>query len=196
MLTRKNNLLLKKNVDIFVQKCNMTKEIWKPVVGYEGLYDVSNFGRVKSLKYRKGDKPEILKLQKRGKYLRASLNGRKFSVHRLVAQAFIPNSLNLPEVNHKDEDTHNNFVNNLEWCDRPYNSRYGTKTKRVADANRNGKLSKPVYQYSLDGELIAVFLSAQDVKRKLGYSQGNISNCCIGNRKTAYGYKWSYNKFN
>lgn len=127
----------------------MTEEIWRPVVGYEGLYEVSSYGRVRSLdkyvKYSNGrinlHKGRILSLWKdTNGYLMCNLylnkNMKKVSIHRLVAQAFLPNIDNLPEVNHKDEDKTNNSVDNLEWCDRSYNNNYGTRK----DKERESKL--------------------------------------------------------
>ena len=130
----------------------MTEEIWKPVVGYEGLYEVSSYGRVRSLdkyvKYSNGrinlHKGRILSPGKdTNGYLQVILtcNGKHKSikVHRLIAQAFIPNPDNLPEVNHLDEDKTNNSVDNLEWCDRNYNLNYGTARIRSRDTNiKNG----------------------------------------------------------
>ena len=125
----------------------MTEEIWRPVVGYEGLYEVSNTGRVRSLDryvrrnyFKKG---RILKLNDRRGYLFVELclnnKTKNFSVHRLVAQAFIPNPDNLPQVNHIDEDKLNNRVENLEWCDSKYNSNYGTRKDRARNtAIKNG----------------------------------------------------------
>ena len=129
----------------------MPIEFWKPVVGYEGLYEISSFGRVKSLpKYvnashrgfvgkrllpEKIMKPSncfgylIVALRKDGKY-------KKIRVHRLVAQAFIPNPENLPCVNHKDENTLNNKIENLEWCTHEYNDNYGSRNEKISKSRK------------------------------------------------------------
>lgn len=118
----------------------MTEEIWRSVVGYEGLYEVSSYGRVRSLDRYDGRnhfiKGRIMKQNNdRRNYMsiQLCLNGKikKYFVHRLVAQTFIPNYDNLPEVNHKDENPGNNNVDNLEWCDRSYNINYGTRKDKV-----------------------------------------------------------------
>lgn len=165
------------------------KEIWKPVVGYENLYEVSNFARVKSLKF---GKERILKPgTNRYGYLHVNLyknNKRKdFLVHRLVAEAFIPNPDNLPLVNHKDENPSNNFYTNLEWCTNEYNLNYGTAQQR-----KSYKLSKSVCQYTLDNELIKIWSSLTECKNKEGFNIGHIYECCRGIRKTHKGFKWSY----
>ena len=124
----------------------MTEEIWIPVVGYEGLYEVSSYGRVRSLDrydsrnhFRKG---KLMNFIYEGEYLKVdfSKNGinKRYVVHRLVAKAFIPNPDNLPQINHKDEDKTNNRVDNLEWCDAKYNINYGTRQERF----RNTMLEK------------------------------------------------------
>lgn len=171
----------------------MNKEIWKPVVGYENLYEVSNFGRVKSLPRNSTVKyARILKSHtNRYGYLHVNLyknNKRKdFLVHRLVAEAFIPNPDNLPVVNHKDENPSNNFSTNLEWCTYEYNINYGTSQQR-----KSHKLSKPVCQYTLDNELIKIWSSLTECKNKEGFNIGHIYECCRGIRKTHKGFKWSY----
>ena len=125
-------------------------EEWKKIPGYEGLYEVSNMGNVRNVRRNK-----LLRLSKtNNRYIRVSLckNGIKtgLTVHRLVAEAFLPNPDNLPEVNHKDEDKTNNRVENLEWCDHKYNMNYGTRNIRAKEtAIKNGYytgLSKEEYR--------------------------------------------------
>ena len=174
----------------------MKSEIWKDIVGFEGLYEISSKGRVKSLE-REIDtkwgntrplKGRILKpqLDKYG-YLYVHLFKDKKNyhktIHRLVATAFIPNPNNYPQVNHKDEDKTNNCVENLEWCDNTYNINYGTRTEKAANSK-----CKTVYQYDLEGNLVKKWNSLKEIP----YNKGNISMCCNGKLKTAYGYKWSY----
>ena len=188
------------------------EEIWKDIFGYEGLYQISNLGRVKSLNYMRTRKERILKQQKdKGGYLLADLtkdNKRThFLIHRLVALHFIPNDdLFKTEINHKDECKTNNivFVNddgtidesksNLEWCTPKENSNYGTRNEKCSKANRNHpNMSKQVQQYSKDGKtLIKTFPSLREVERQLGFSQSHISKCCKGKYKTAYGFFWRY----
>ena len=122
--------------------------------------------------------------------------GFNLNVHRLVADAFVPNPNNLPQVNHIDENKANNNASNLEWCTPKYNSNYGTKKQRSAEHNAGKTGRKPVCQYSIDGVLIKEWQSAREVEAKLGYSAGKICCCCRGyyGRKSAYGYKWSYKK--
>ena len=117
----------------------MEEEVWKPIKDYEGLYEISNLGRVKSLNYRGTGKGKILKnIKDRKGYLKVCLtkNGRHkiFRVHRLVAEAFIPNPNNYPIVNHKDEVPSNNCVDNLEWCTYAYNNTYNNRHERAGDA--------------------------------------------------------------
>lgn len=176
-------------------------EKWRPIEGYEGLYEVSDWGRVKSLE--KVDslghlrKEKILKSIKNNKgYIKVNLckdgERKNCTVHRLVAQAFIPNPDNLPCVNHKDEVKTNNHVGNLEFCSHQYNSTYGTAIQRRVEKTINGKLSKSVYQYTLDGEFVREWESVSEIQRQLGYFQTAISACCAGKCKTSYDYIWSF----
>lgn len=171
----------------------MKKEIWKDILGYEGLYQVSNFGRVKSFKF---GKERILKpgTNKYG-YLIVILckNGKvkHFYVHRLVAEAFIPNTHNYPCVNHKDECKTNNNVNNLEWCTYTYNNNYGTKIERISKNRDTSKYFKPILQYTLDGVFVREWKSIAEAGRN-GFNQGHITDCCRGVRKTHKGFIFKY----
>lgn len=161
------------------------------ITGYEN-YEVRPNGEVINTKTGKVLKP----FKNTRGYLQVKLynhNGYKYYyVHRLVAQAFIPNPENLPQVNHKDENTSNNNVENLEWCTAYYNSNYGTRNKRVAESKINGKNSKTVLQLRKDGSLVRVWPSAYEVERQLKFDQSHISKCCNGKQHSAYGYKWCY----
>lgn len=168
------------------------KEIWKDIKDYEGLYQVSNLGNVKSLNYKRTNTARLLKpySNKKG-YLVLRLQRKIVQVHRLVAQAFIPNPLHLPEVNHKDENKVNNAVSNLEWCDNNYNINYGTRNKRASLSNINHpKHSKAVQCI----ETNIVYLSAMEAERQTGINAKLIRRVCIGKRKTTGGYHWKYNK--
>lgn len=134
-------------------------------------------------------------------FVRLSKDGiiKNYSVHRLQAIAFIPNPLNLPQVNHKDECKTNNFIyinpdgavdfekSNLEFCDAKYNCIFGSRIERIIK-----KTSKRLAQYSLDGKLIAIFSSLHEASRQTGVNHSHISMCCRGKRKTAGGYIWRY----
>lgn len=183
------------------------KELWLPVKGYEGRYEVSNYGNVVSLNYRQtGEKrPLIIKTGKDG-YLRVTLCKKSICksilVHRLVAEAFIPNHGNKPFVDHIDTDRKNNCVWNLKWCDRKENANNPITLKRMGDNLRNlkriygkqmaMKRKIKVAQYTLDGELVRVWDSAKDIEISLSIPNPEICNCCKGNRKTARGYIWKY----
>lgn len=173
---------------------NLENEQWLQVEGYEGLYEVSNLGRVKSLKF---GKERILKqTSDKDGYLRVQLSKqgkvKMKLIHRLVAMAFIPNPFNLPQVNHINEDKDLNVVSNLEWISNIDNLNYGTRNQRIAKSNTNGKCSKKVKQYTLEGELLKEWQSTMEIQRQLGFSNGNISQCCLGKHKHAYNFIWEY----
>ena len=179
----------------------MEKEIWKTINNYEGLYQVSNTGKVKSLNYNHTGREKILKNHKdKDGYLIVVLckegKQKTFKVHRLVAQAFIPNPNNLPQVNHKDENKQNNCVENIEWCDAKYNINYGTARERMAEKQKgNTRGSKPVIQIDKHtNEVINEWISASEAQRQLGIQSSSISQCCTNypGHKSAGGYKWKY----
>lgn len=189
----------------------MECEVWKDVKGYEGLYKVSNTGKVKSFQ-RNREKFLSDKYYENG-YLRASLSKnkekKKVLIHRLVAETFIPNPENKPEVNHIDGNKKNNNASNLEWCTRCENVKHAWETglnenQREKLRNMNPlkarkyefaeKRKKPIIQMDLDNNFIIEFNSAQEATKYYGIKElyKHISACCVGRRKTAYGYKWRY----
>lgn len=179
---------------------NLPNEEWRNIVCYPN-YQVSNLGRVKSLHYKKSNEERILKSFKLSNgYLQINLckEGKMKTcyTHRLIAEAFIPNPNNLPQINHKDECKENNTVENLEWCTSEYNNNYGTKKQRTINSTDYSKIaekkSKEVIQCDLEGNEIARFPSTIEIERLFGFSCGNISKCCNGKLKTAYGYIWRY----
>ena len=172
------------------------EEIWKPICGYEGLYEVSNLGRIKSLRDKNGNREKILKtIKDKDGYLKINLwkedKMKTFRVHRLVATAFISNPNNLPTVNHIDENKENNVADNLEWMNLSQQQRHGTCQQRRAEKLTNGVLSKQVYQYDKQGTLVAIWQSTNECGRN-GFNQGNVAACCRGEAKSHKGYIWSY----
>lgn len=179
-------------------------EIWKDIPGYDGCYRVSNMGRIKSLDRFvkiKGwtlEKGCILKASPRGQYLFCHLSkgGKKTLVkfHRIVCSAFHENKDNLPEVNHKNEIKNDNRADNLEWCSRSYNARYGTAVKRIREKTINHpSVSKRVFQFDLDGKHIATYPSVREAGRITGITVANIQCVCRdGKSATAGGFLWSY----
>lgn len=174
-------------------------EEWKDIAGYEGLYQVSNYGRIKRLErlvYYGNRSPFLVKEKileltnhKRG-YKTIMLHKNKKSklwlVHRLVALTFMPNPNNYPQVNHKDENKLNNKVENLEWCTNEYNSYYGTRIKRSAEHHPKRQIS----QYDINGNFIRTWDSIAEAKKTLKI--GNISAVCMGKYKQTKGYIFKY----
>ena len=177
-------------------------EEWRPVVGFEGLYEVSNIGRVRSLtRYKKVIKPRITNSGYYQYQLWHKGVCRVGSAHRLVAQAFIPNPDNKPVVNHIDENKLNNSVDNLEWVSHAENCRYGTaitrRTKhfdyskrRVNNAGQIAACSKPIAQYTKDGHFMRNWKSASECAKTHGWQVSNIRRSCKNKFATAYGFKF------
>lgn len=168
-------------------------EEWKDIEGFEGLYMVSNFGRIRSLKTKKnkgGLKSPCLNRKRGNRYYIQLVKDKKiyhFSVHRLVAMAFVEGYQPGLEVNHKDENPQNNHADNLEWCTSKYNANYGTRNDRVTKKN-----SKPIVQMTIEGVPIATYPSVNEAARQTGYNLSALNNCCRGIKETAYGYMWRY----
>lgn len=192
-------------------------EIWKDIPGYEGLYQISNFARVKSLervlinpnsKRRKVYYASLRILKQSGnEYKKVALANKRHnkycSVHRLLAESFMPNPLNYKEVNHIDGNKFNNQLNNLEWCSRKQNAVHAFSTglinkdkvraavrknvKRASEATR-----KPIVKFSKDGVFVSEFRSLIDAANGNRFHAVNISKAALGKIKTAYGYRWEY----
>ena len=170
----------------------MLKEVWRDIPGYEGMYQVSDLGSVKSLNYKHTGKEKILRPWKeRNSYLQVELykdgKVKRFLVHRLVWIVFngpIPDGY---EVNHINEEKTDCRLANLNLMTRKENVNWGTGIRRRAKTQ-----SKMVEQHTLDGTHTCTWFSTIGIKRELGYSMGNISECCNGIRKTAYGFVWKY----
>lgn len=199
-----------------LERVILMQEIWKDVIGYEGLYQVSDTGKVKSLdrtvncgygatrvipgrvmSVLVSDRYPVVSITKHGKR-------KVVYVHRLVAEAFIPNPDKLPEVNHIDENKQNNNVENLEWCNRAYNNSHGTRLERqlknfdykaVAkkiSKTKNTTRYSGINQMTLDGVFIKWWPTIKEASNNTGASYYHISNCCRGLGIQSGGYKWEY----
>lgn len=182
------------------------EEVWKDVKGYEGLYQVSNLGRVKSLERKQYSNDKfhgrilrervlIPNIENKWGYLSNKLTKNRiekiYKIHRLVAEAFIPNPLNKPQVNHKDGNKKNNYVYNLEWCTSSENLKHAWETGLQPDT-REGKSyrAKKVLQYDFNGNIIAEYPSVKTAKRITKCY--HIGDVCNGKRNYAGNYLWKF----
>lgn len=185
------------------------EEIWKDIPGYEGLYQVSDKSCVRSLdrfvtesNFRKRIlffKGQIIKpyTYKNGYYyvvLRKDGGSKHFYLHRLVANAFIPNPYRFPFVNHKDENPSNNNIENLEWCTHEYNMNYGTVRERMSKHTQNNAKRRKVSQFTLSGDFVKTYKSLREAQKMTGICYQSIGQCCLGNKKYSHagGFVWKY----
>lgn len=187
------------NKEEFIAKVSQKGEIWKEVVGWEGQYYVSSYGRVISVKPKSsyGSLLELHPYTVRNKtyftvYLRNKNRRKHGTVHRMVAEAFIPNPNQYPCVDHIDGDSTNNEVSNLKWCTYSANNNNPITLKRLAIANTGimGGVSKKVVQLK-DGKIVRTYNSVSETS-KCGFIFGCVSNACNGIQKTHKGFEWMF----
>ena len=173
------------------------RKLWHSVRGYEGLYQVSNFGEIKSLSRWKHlpngkytvSKEKLLSPAQIGKdgykfvYLTVDGRSKRFYVHRIVAEAFLPNPNRLPFVNHLNGIKFDNRPENLEWCSRSENTKHAARVLGVGNTRK-------IAQYDKRGNYIRTWANAYQVQEELGINHGNINSCVNKHRKTAGGYRW------
>lgn len=169
------------------------REIWKEIPWTDGEYAVSNFGRVLALprivkfgfQFRTTDKKILSQIDNGHGYFYVTIYGKKHYVHRLVAEAFVENPDNLPNINHKDENTSNNFAENLEWCTQKYNCNYGSHNEKLKNSIRS--------KYAvINLETGEIYRAPIEVEEILGIHRDGISRCCRTGKGTAGGFHWRY----
>lgn len=200
--------LPKENSERWLDRTPLEGEEWRPVPNYNDYYEVSNYGRVYSIERIVKSKAGWSKVVK-PRMMRCVMNGYGYwvvtltrdsvgyfvGIHILVGRAFLSNPLNLPQINHKDENKQNNIVRNLEWCNALYNNNYGTRNIRLKETQLNDEnKSLPVLQYTMKNELVREYPSIAEASRLLGISERSIS--CVCKRKkncfSALNFKWKF----
>lgn len=184
------------------------EEVWKDIFGYEGVYQVSNWGRIKALfkidalgriKSEKILKPKGTGVNTAYRGIGLYKNGecKQYLVHRLVASAFLPQIEGKDIVNHKDSNPSNNFISNLEWCNQSENVLQAVKNGNHKPPQKgkfgsNHNTAKPIVQMDLQGNEIQTFGSVVEAKRALNIKSNDLSSACSGKRKTYHGFTWKY----
>lgn len=175
------------------------EEIWKDIKGYENLYQISSMGRVKSLSNSLTKKEKIRKLRTTSKgyeLVKLNKNGsvKTYQVHRLVAEAFIPNSENKPHVDHINTNRSDNRVENLRWSTPKENVNNPLTIQKMKTSQLGIKhwKAKPIIQYSMNGDIVDIWESSMMIEKANGWCNSHIRGACINNNKTAYNYKWRY----
>lgn len=175
-------------------------ETWKPIPGYEGFYEASDMGRIRSVyRYKRVLKPMISNTGYKRVDLFKDKSRKQFSVHRLVAMTFVNNPNGKPFVNHRDENKLNNCADNLEWVSHVENCRYGTaiarrtehldySKRRINNAGQIAACSIPVAQFTKGGEFVRNWASASECARENGWQVSNIRRSCTADHATAYGF--------
>lgn len=204
---------VKPNSERWLDLQNLPNEEWKDIKDFEGLYQISNYGRVKRLGYwrnyigknqftsfesRYFIKEHVLKV-KCDRYLRVELyktskESRLYNVHQLVGKMFIPNPDNKPIIDHKNNNTYDNTVCNLQWVTYKENVDYSWERGRERKTGANHKNSKKIGQYSVDGELLNTYYGSGEASRATGISDATIREACKGGYgcKTRGGFVWKY----
>jgi hypothetical protein len=174
-------------------------EQWKDIKGYEGIYQVSNLGRVKTLSNNASRKERIRKnkIDKRGYsviILHKNKNRKNCNVHRLVAEAFIPNPENKPCIDHINTIRTDNRVENLRWCTQKENVNNPISLEKMKSSQLGSKhwKSKSVIQFTIEGEIVNIWESSMIIENTIGINNSLIWRCCHGKNETTHGFKWQY----